>query len=68
MKILLHSNAPWAGSGYGQQCAQYAVLFREAGHDVAISTAAASRRAAKVRYEPDTGDAARYRPASGDTY
>jgi len=38
MKILLHSNAPWAGSGYGQQCAQYAVLFREAGHDVAIST------------------------------
>ena len=37
MKILIHSNAPWAPTGYGQQCAQIARRFRAAGHDVAIS-------------------------------
>ena len=38
MKILFHSNAPWAGSGYGQQTSMFARRFVEAGHDVAIST------------------------------
>ena len=37
MKILIHSNAPWVPTGYGQQCAQIARRFRAAGHDVAIS-------------------------------
>ncbi len=37
MKILLHSNAPWATTGYGQQTSIFAPLFRDAGHDVAIS-------------------------------
>jgi glycosyltransferase involved in cell wall biosynthesis len=38
VKILLHSNAPWAGSGYGGQTALFAERFARAGHDVAIST------------------------------
>lgn len=37
MKILIHSNAPWVPTGYGQQCNQIARRFRAAGHDVAIS-------------------------------
>jgi glycosyltransferase involved in cell wall biosynthesis len=38
MKILFHSNAPWAGSGYGQQTALFARRFADTGHEVAIST------------------------------
>lgn len=38
MKILLHSNAPWAHTGYGQQTAQLATRLRDAGHEVALST------------------------------
>ncbi len=37
MKILIHSNAPWAKTGYGQQCCQLIYRLREAGHDVAVS-------------------------------
>lgn len=37
MKILVHSNAPWAPTGYGQQCAQLTERLRRAGHDVAVS-------------------------------
>jgi glycosyltransferase involved in cell wall biosynthesis len=37
MKIMLHSNAPWANTGYGTQCAMLARRLRDAGHDVAIS-------------------------------
>lgn len=37
MKILIHSNAPWAGTGYGQQAGLLASLLKAAGHDVAIS-------------------------------
>lgn len=37
MKILVHSNAPWAGTGYGQQCGQLAQRLALAGHDPAIS-------------------------------
>lgn len=37
MRILIHANAPWVPSGYGQQCAIWAPRFRELGHDVAIS-------------------------------
>lgn len=37
MKILIHANAPWAATGYGQQCNQLALRLRDAGHDVAIS-------------------------------
>lgn len=38
MRILIHSNAPWVGSGYGQQTALLAPRLRELGHTVAIST------------------------------
>lgn len=37
MKILFHSNSPWASSGYGQQTAIFTPMFQDAGHDVAIS-------------------------------
>ena len=37
MKILLHSNAPWAPTGYGQQTALVVPMLREAGHDAGIS-------------------------------
>lgn len=37
MKILWHSNAPWAPTGYGSQTGLFAPLLRDAGHDVAIS-------------------------------
>lgn len=37
MKILIHSNAPWAPTGYGQQTALFAPRFQADGHDVAIS-------------------------------
>lgn len=37
MKTIIHSNSPWAGTGYGQQCAQLASLLHEDGHDVAVS-------------------------------
>lgn len=37
MKIIMHSNAPWAATGYGQQTALFAPRFRDLGHDVAIS-------------------------------
>lgn len=36
MKILVHSNAPWAATGYGQQCGLFAPRLAEH-HDVAIS-------------------------------
>lgn len=35
-KILIHSNAPWVPTGYGQQCASAALGFRELGHEVAV--------------------------------
>ena len=37
MRILWHSNAPWAPTGYGQQTALFAPRLRALGHDVAIS-------------------------------
>ena len=37
MKLLWHSNAPWASSGYGQQTAMFTPMIRDDGHDVAIS-------------------------------
>lgn len=37
MRILLHSNAPWARTGYGQQTEQLSTRLRRAGHEVAIS-------------------------------
>jgi glycosyltransferase involved in cell wall biosynthesis len=37
MKILWHSNAGWAGSGYGQQTAQVVPRLQAAGHEVAVS-------------------------------
>lgn len=37
MKILIHSNAPWCATGYGQQCAQLAKRLQADGHSVAIS-------------------------------
>lgn len=37
MKILWHSNAPWANTGYGQQTATFTPRLAAAGHDVAIS-------------------------------
>lgn len=37
MRILIHSNAPWSPSGYGQQTALLAPRLRRLGHEVAIS-------------------------------
>jgi glycosyltransferase involved in cell wall biosynthesis len=37
MKIVFHSNAPWCGTGYGSQTGLFAPMFRDAGHDVALS-------------------------------
>jgi FkbM family methyltransferase len=37
MKILIHSNAPWAGSGYGGQTAILAKRLPEFGHEVVVS-------------------------------
>lgn len=37
MKILWHSVAPWAGTGYGAQTAQAVPRIAAQGHDVAIS-------------------------------
>lgn len=37
MRILWHSNAPWCGTGYGQQTAAFLPLLREQGHDIAVS-------------------------------
>lgn len=36
MRILWHSNAPWVGSGYGNQTAIFCQLLVDAGHDVMI--------------------------------
>ena len=36
MKVAWYSNAPWAGTGYGQQTDIFTRLLVEAGHDVAI--------------------------------
>ena len=36
MKILLHSNAPWSASGYGQQAAMFAPRLADS-HEVGIS-------------------------------
>lgn len=35
--ILWYSNAPWAGTGYGQQTALFAPRLKAAGHDIAIA-------------------------------
>lgn len=37
MKLLWHSNAPWAATGYGQQTAQVLPRLAAAGHEVACS-------------------------------
>lgn len=37
MKILIHSNSPWAATGYGTQTALFAPRFQQLGHDVAVS-------------------------------
>lgn len=37
MKILWHSNAPWAATGYGNQTSMFAPRFKDAGHEVDIS-------------------------------
>lgn len=36
-KILWHSNAPWATTGYGMQTAAFAPRLRESGFDVALA-------------------------------
>lgn len=40
MRVLIHSNAPWIGSGYGQGTAIFAERLREQGIEVAISASA----------------------------
>lgn len=37
MKIIIHSNAPWCATGYGQQTAQLAKRLLANGHEVAVS-------------------------------
>lgn len=39
MRMLWHSNAPWAATGYGQQTRIFTPMIRDAGVDVAISCA-----------------------------
>lgn len=36
MRIIILSNGPWMGSGYGQQCGLLATRLRDLGHDIAI--------------------------------
>ena len=43
-RILWHSVAPWAGSGYGQQTRVFAPRVRDLGHHVAISAYLGARR------------------------
>ena len=38
MRALWHSNAPWAGTGYGQQTALFLPLLRSQGHEIAVSS------------------------------
>jgi glycosyltransferase involved in cell wall biosynthesis len=38
MKIMIHSNAPWTTTGYGQQTALWAPLLASLGHEIIIST------------------------------
>jgi hypothetical protein len=37
VKILWHSNAPWVGTGYGQQTRLFATLLQAQGHEVLVS-------------------------------
>jgi glycosyltransferase involved in cell wall biosynthesis len=37
MRVLWHSNAPWAATGYGVQTRLFAPRIRDLGHEVAIS-------------------------------
>lgn len=37
MRLLWHSNPPWANTGYGAQTRQFAPRIRDLGHEVAIS-------------------------------
>jgi len=37
LRILFHSNAPWAATGYGVQTRLFAPRIRDLGHEVAIS-------------------------------
>lgn len=37
MKILWHSNAPWAGTGYGNQTYLFTRAMQQAGHEVTVS-------------------------------
>ena len=37
MKILWHSNSPWARTGYGTQTALWVPRLAELGHEIAIS-------------------------------
>lgn len=37
MRILIHSNAPWVKTAYGQQTELFATRARDMGHDVAVS-------------------------------
>lgn len=37
MRILIHSNAPWAGTGYGQQTRMLSKLLQADGHQPAVS-------------------------------
>lgn len=37
MRVLIHSNAPWAGSGYGTQTALLATRLPGLGHEVVVS-------------------------------
>lgn len=37
MRVLWHSNAPWAGTGYGQQTSLFCRALQGEGHDVAVS-------------------------------
>jgi glycosyltransferase involved in cell wall biosynthesis len=37
LRIILHSNAPWVKTGYGQQAELFAPLWKDLGHEVAIS-------------------------------
>ena len=37
MRILIHSNAPWVATGYGNQTDKLIKIFKSLGHEVAVS-------------------------------
>lgn len=57
MKILIHSNAPWVGSGYGRQTRLLAYKLQQDGHAVVVSAINGLHGASIDWTDPDYTDA-----------